>query len=334
MKAFRLKLAAMAVATYGLSCTMFHTPLQAQTYPERPIRVIVSIAAGSVTDVIVRMMDKELAPKLGQPMVIENRGGASGILAAQACKAAPPDGYTLCVIYHSTLSYNPYLFNKLPYDADKDFALITRLFFLVEGLAVPSALGINSVADLKAQALAKPEAFNFGTLGAGSFPELFLKWVNNQWNTKIAAVPFRGGGPIAQALAAGDLQIGNMGLGNFMPLVQGGKVKLLAVMAPKRLPMVPDVPTFEEAGLGAYQARGWWGLAAPAGTPRPIIDRLNAAFTGLLRDPKFMAQLEGQATIAAPTTPEEFAAFLQSDRKAAQELIKIANTPRTDYKPE
>lgn len=316
------------------ACAMLNQSAQAQTYPERPIRVIVSIAAGSVTDVIVRMMDKELAPRLGQPMVIENRGGASGILAAQACKAAPPDGYTLCVIYHSTLSYNPHLFNKLPYDADKDFALITRLFFLVEGLAVPASLGINSVADLKAQALAKPEAFNFGTLGAGSFPELFLKWTNNQWGTKIAAVPFRGGGPIAQALAAGDLQIGNMGLGNFLPLVQGGKVKLLAVMAPKRSPLVPDVPTFEEAGLGAYKARGWWGLAAPAGTPRPVIDKLNAEFTRLLRDPKFVAQLEGQATLAAPTSPDEFAAFVQEDRKAAQELIKIANTPRSDYKPE
>ncbi len=330
MKSIAQKVVAIALA-FG---AFVHAPAKAQNYPDRPIRVIVSIAAGSVTDVIMRMMDKELAPRLGQPMVIENRGGASGILAAQACKAAPADGYTLCVIYHSTLSYNPYLFNKLPYDADKDFALITRLFFLVEGLAVPASLGINSVADLKAQALAKPDAFNFGTLGAGSFPELFLKWTNNQWGTKIAAVPFRGGGPIAQALAAGDLQIGNMGLGNFLPLVQGGKVKLLAVMAPKRSSLVPDVPTFEEAGLGSYKARGWWGLAAPAGTPRPIIEKLNAEFTRLLRDPAFMARLEGQATLAAPTSPEEFVAFVQEDRKAAQELIKIANTPRTDYKPE
>lgn len=322
----------LAVALLGTALSL--SPAKAQTYPDRPIKVIVSIAAGSVTDVIVRMMDKELGPRLGQPMVIENRGGASGILAAQACKAAPADGYTLCVIYHSTLSFNPLLFNKLPYDADKDFALITRLFFLVEGLAVSTASGVNSVADLKAQALAKPDAFNFGTLGAGSFPELFLKWVNTQWGTKIAAVPFRGGGPVAQALAAGDLQIGNMGLGNFLPLVQGGKIKLLAVMAPKRSPLVPDVPTFEEAGLGAYTGRGWWGLATPVGTPRPVIEKLNAEFTKLLREPKFMAQLENQATLSAPTSPEEFVKFVQEDRKAAQELIKIANTPRADYKPE
>ena len=125
-----------------LSVVGISSPVQAQTYPDRPIKVIVSIAAGSVTDVIVRMMDKELQPRLGQPMVIENRGGASGILAAQACKGAAPDGYTLCVIYHSTLSFNPLLFNKLPYDADKDFELITRLFFLVKGSRCPARLAL------------------------------------------------------------------------------------------------------------------------------------------------------------------------------------------------
>ena len=325
-----MQAAAIAASTLcGMSASS-----QAQIYPDRPIKVIVSIAAGSVTDVIVRMMDKELTPRLGQSMIVENRGGASGILAAQACKGSPNDGYTLCVIYHSTLSYNPFLFDKLPYDADKDFALITRLFFLVEGLAVSGASGVTSVADLKAQALAKPDAFNFGTLGAGSFPELFLKWANTQWGTKIAAVPFRGGGPVAQALAAGDLQIGNMGLGNFMPLIPGGKVKVIAVMSPQRTSLLPEVPTFEEAGLGGYKGRGWWGLAAPAGTPKSAIDKLNAEFTRLLREPAFAAQLDRQATIAAPTTPEEFAAFVQEDRKAAQELIRIANTPRTDYTPQ
>ena len=197
-----------------------------------------------------------------------------------------------------------------------------------------SASGVTSVADLKAKALANPDAFNFGTLGAGSFPELFLKWMNTQWGTRIAAVPFRGGGPVAQALAAGDLQVGNMGLGNFLPLVQANKLRLIAVMSPNRSPLLPDVPTFEEAGLGAYKGRGWWGLAAPAGTPRPVIDKLNAEFTRLLRDPKFMAQLENQATLAGPTSPDEFRAFVQADRKAAEDLIKIANTPRADYKPE
>ena len=314
-------------------CAVAAAPAAAD-YPDKPIKVIVSIAAGSVTDIITRTAANELSPRLGQQMVVENKGGAAGILGAQACATSPPDGYTLCVIYHNTVSFNPLLFNKLPYDPDKDLALITRLFFLIEGVAVSANANANSIAELKANVLARPAAYNFGTLGRGSFPELFMLWLNNQWGSKIAAVPFRGGGPVAQALAAGDIQIGNMGLGNFMPLLDTGKVKLLAVMAPKRAAVAPTVPTFEEAGLGGYQGRGWWGLAAPAGTPKPIIDRINAEFVKLFNEPKMIAVLDKQATLSATTTPEEFKAFVAQDRKAAEALIKLANTPREDYKPE
>src|SRR5262249_43725386 len=137
----------------------------------------------------------------------------------------------------------------------------------------------------------------------------------------------------AQALAAGDIQIGNMGLGNFIGLAQSGKLKLLAVSAPQRSPLAPDAPTFAEAGLNAYPGRGWWGLAAPKGTPQPIIDRLNAEFVKLFREPKFLAFLEQQAVVAAPGTPAEFAAFVKEDRRTAEALIKLANTPREEYKP-
>jgi tripartite-type tricarboxylate transporter receptor subunit TctC len=318
----------------GMAVALAISPARAQTYPDKPIRMIVSIAAGSVTDVIMRAAANELAPRLGQQIVIENKGGASGIPAAQACATSPPDGYTLCVIYHSTLVFNPLLFDKLPYDPDKDFDLIARLFFLIEAVAVNPSVGVNSIAELKTAAQAKPQAFNYGTLGPGSYPELFLKWVNNQWSTSIVAIPYRGGGPIAQALAAGDIQIGNMGLGNFLGLAQGGKLKILAVTAPKRSSLVPDVPTFAEAGLGGYPGRGWWGLAAPKGTPQPILDRLNAEFVKLFSEPNFLAFLEKQAVVAAPGTSAEFAAFIKEDRRNAETLIKIANTPRTDYKPE
>lgn len=308
-------------------------PAVAQTYPDRPIRVIVSIAAGSVTDVIMRAAANELGPRLGQQLVIENRGGASGIPAAQSCATAAPDGYTLCVIYHSTLSFNPLLFNKLPYDADKDFEPIARLFFLIEAVAVSPALGVNSLAELKTLAASKPQGLNYGTLGPGSYPELFLKWINNQWGTSIVAIPYRGGGPIAQALAANEVQVGNMGLGNFVGLAQGGKLKLLAVTSPQRSPLAPDVPTFTEAGIGNYPGRGWWGLSAPRGTPKPIVDRVNAEFVKLFKEPKFLEFLDKQAVVSAPTSPAEFAAFVQEDRKIAESLIKLANTPREDYKP-
>jgi len=302
-------------------------------YPDKTIRMIVSIAAGSVTDVIMRAAANELTARLGQPIVIENRGGAAGIPAGQACAQAAPDGYTICVIFHNTLSFNPVMFSNLPYDADKDFALITRLFFLIESLAVTPSLPVKSVAELKALAQAKSRPLNYGTLGAGSAPELFLTWLNNEWKSQIVGVPYRGGGPIAQALAAGDIEIGSVGLGNFLALAQAGKLRLLAVASPKRSPLVPDVPTFEEAGI-SYKWRGWWGLAAPKGTPQPILDRLGAEFVKLFSDPKFVTFLDNQAVVAAPTSPGEFAAFVREDRLAAAALIKLANTPREEYKPE
>lgn len=306
---------------------------QAQTYPDRPIRLIVSIAAGSVTDVIMRKSAAELAPRLGQHLVIENKGGASGIVAAQACAQAAPDGYTLCVIYHSTMSYNPLLFTKLPYDPDRDLVPVARLFFLNEGLFVSNELGVSSVAELKKLAQAKPDSLNYATLGDGSFPDLFLRWLNNQWGTKIVGVPYKGGGPAAQALAANQVQLTRFGIGNFLGLIKGGRVKALAVSANKRSPLLPDVPTLAEAGLDGYPGQGWWGLAAPKGTPKAIVDKVNAAFVKLYSEPAFIDYLNHQAVVSAPDSPAEFAAFLKEDRKAAEALIKIANSKREEYKP-
>jgi tripartite-type tricarboxylate transporter receptor subunit TctC len=304
----------------------------AQTYPDKPIRVIVSIAAGSVTDVIVRAASKELEGKLGQPLVIENRGGAAGILGGQACAQSAPDGYTLCVIYHSTMSYNPVQFDKLPYNADSDFTPITRLFFLTEGLFVNAELPAKTVAELKTLAQAKPDALNFGTLGDGSFPDLFRVWLNNQWGTKIVGVPYKGGGPAAQALAANEVQMTRFGVGNFRGLMDAGKVRALAITSEKRSPLLPDVPTFKEAGLD-YPGQGWWGLAAPKGTPGAVIDKVHAAFAAVFNDPKFVAYLEQQSVVSAITSPAEFAEFLKRDRQAAEALVKVANTPKTEYKP-
>ena len=307
-------------------------PANAQSYPERPIRMIVSIAAGSVTDVIMRAAANELQPRLKQTLVIENQGGAAGILGGQACARATPDGYTICVIYHSTMSYNPLLFTKLPYSADTDFAPVARLFFLTEGLFGSSALGVNSVADLKAKAQSGA-VLNYATLGEGSFPDLFLKWMNNQWNTKIVGIPYRGGGPAAQALAANDVQVTRFGVGNFTGLLEGGKVKALAVGLPARSPVLPNVPTLDEAGLPGFPGQGWWGLAAPRGTPPAIVERLSSEFQKLFSEPKFRAFLDKQAVASAPTTPDGFAAFLKQDRKAAETLIRIANTKPAEYTP-
>jgi tripartite-type tricarboxylate transporter receptor subunit TctC len=333
MRSARALLRCVALASAMVMAAVWAFPVSAQTYPDRPIRMIVPIAAGSVTDVIMRATASELTPRLGQPFVIENKGGASGIPGAQACVQAAPDGYTLCLVYHNTLSINPLIFNKLPYDADKDFTLITNLYLLVEALFVTSSLNINSAAELKTYAQAHPAALNYGTLGPGSNPEMFLKWMNQTWNVNVVGIPYRGGGPIAQALVAGELQVAKMGLGNFLGLMGSGKIKPLALAAVRRSPLAPDLPTLAEAGID-FPPFGWWGLAAPRGVPQPIVDRLNAEFVRLYREPKFIDYLEKQAVLPVPGTPAEFAAFLKQDRQDAERLIKIANQPREDYKPQ
>lgn len=322
-----LRLRVLACALFAV-CT---TTANAQNYPDKPIRMIVSIAAGSVTDVIMRAASKEVEAKLGQPLVIENRGGAAGILGGQACAQSPGDGYTLCVIYHSTMSYNPVLFDKLPYNPETDLVPVTRLFFLTEGLFISADLPVKTVAELRALAQSKPEGLNFATLGNGSFPDLFRIWLNNQWGTKIVGVPYKGGGPAAQALASNEVQLTRFGIGNFRGAMDAGRVRVLAVTSEKRSPLLPDVPTYKEAGLD-YPGQGWWGLAVPKGTPTPIVDKIHAAFVAVFNDPKFIEYLDNQSVVSATTSPAGFIDFLKADRKAAEDLVKIANTPKTEYK--
>jgi len=316
----------------GLAAACFAFTANAQNYPNKPIRVIVSIAAGSVTDVIMRAAAAELQSRLGQPLIIENVGGAAGILGGKSCAQAAPDGYNICVIYHSTLSFNPLMFSNLPYNAETDFVPIARLFFLVEGLFASSEINVKTVAEAKALAQSKPDGLNYATLGEGSYPDLFRRWLNNQWNTEILGVPYRGGGPAAQALAANQVQLTRFGVGNFVGVIEAGKVRALAVSSEKRSPVLPNVPTFKEVGWGDYPGQGWWGLAAPKGTPPDIVTKLSSEFQKLFSDPKFVEFLDKQAVVAAPTSPEGFVEFLKKDRKDAETLIKIANTKKTEFK--
>jgi tripartite-type tricarboxylate transporter receptor subunit TctC len=316
----------------ALAAACFAFTASAQNYPNKPIRVIVSIAAGSVTDVIMRAAAAELQGRLGQPLIIENVGGAAGILGGRASAQAAPDGYSICVIYHSTLSFNPLIFSNLPYNAETDFVPVGRLFFLVEGLFASSETNVKTVAEAKALAQSKPDGLNYATLGEGSYPELFLKWLNNQWNTQILGVPYRGGGPAAQALAANQVQLTRFGVGNFVGVIGAGKVRALAVTSDKRSPVLPNVPTFKEVGWGDYPGQGWWGLAAPKGTPPEIVAKLSSEFQKLFSEPKFVEFLDKQAVVAAPTTPQGFVEFLKKDRKDAETLIKIANTKKMEFK--
>ncbi|MFT8246033.1 Bug family tripartite tricarboxylate transporter substrate binding protein [Roseomonas sp. BN140053] len=304
---------------------------RAQTYPDRPIRIIVPIAPGSVTDIILRAAAPELSQRLGQTVLVENRAGANGIVGAQACAHAAPDGYTLCAVYHATTSFNPLQFDRLPYNADTDFTPITSLFLLTEVLVASAQTPVRSVAELRDYA--KTHVLNFGTLGGGSLQELLVRWLNTQWGSNIAGVPYRGGGPIALAVASNEIQLGNMGLGNFLGQISAGTVRPLAVTTTRRSPLLPETPTFAEAGLGGFPSRGWWGLVGPAGLSREVVGKLNAAVVALFSEPAFVGFLERQAVQPQVGTPEAFAAFMREDRAGAEQLVRLANLPRDEYRP-
>lgn len=304
----------------------------AQSYPAQPIRLIVPIAPGSVTDVIMRAAAQKLGPSLGQQIVIENRAGANFVVGAQACASATPDGYTICMVNNNSLSINPLLYTRLPYDADNDFTPITNLFLLVEAIAVPVSLPVSTVGELRKLAAEKPDLLNFGTLGPGSYPDLFLNWLNRQWGTKMVGIPYRGGGPVSLAVAAAEVQVASMGLGNFIGGLEGGKVKVLAVSTDDRWAPMPNIQTYKEAGIGHFPGHVWWGLVAPKGMPEQIVKRLNGEFVRLFKDPEFQAYLRSQAVQPYAGTPEEFAAFLRQDKKDAATLVEIANPPKTEFK--
>ena len=294
-------------------------------YPDKPVRLIVPIAAGSVTDVIARGAGRELAPRLGQTLVVDNRAGATGIIGAELCARATPDGYTICNIYTATTSINPHVIRNLPYDPARDFKPITNLYFVTGALVVPASLPVKSVTELMALATSKPRALSFATIGAGSYPEMFLAWLNARWKTQITAVPYKGGGPIVAALLGNEVQLTAVGLGNMVGPLQGGQLRALAVSGAKRSRLLPDVPTFAEAGFGAFNGHLWWGLAAPAATPDAVIARLNREFVRLFTEANFAAFLESNAVESAVGTPAEFAAFMKRDRDEAAKLL-IANS--------
>ena len=298
----------------------------ADTFPSKPIRVIVAIAAGSPTDVVMRAAAHELAGPLGQQLAIENRPGGDMVIGAEACARAAPDGYNYCVISQTGISTNPHVFSKLPYDPARDFKGVVQLWTLIQGMIVSASLPVKSVEELHALAVSKPGSLNLGTLGVGG-ADLHRRWLNDKWNTGIVGVPYKGSNLVMNALISGEVQMSLTALGGLGGQLKAGKVRLLAVGSSKRLTHFPDVPTYAEVGL-EDSPRTWWGLFAPAGTPDAIVKRLNSEFVRLFREPKFADYLENQFLEPAVSSPEEFAVFLKEDRERAGIMVRKYNLPR------
>jgi tripartite-type tricarboxylate transporter receptor subunit TctC len=317
----------MRAVTAGLLLS-FAAVSYGQDYPARALRIIVPLPAGSTTDLVMRTTAQELSPRLKQPVVVENKPGGNWVIGAEACRAATADGYTLCVMNSDAIAFNPHLLASLPYDPAKDFAPVTNLFFLFEGILAKAALPVASIAELRDYAAKNPGKVNFGTLGPGSSNDVFRQWLVEQWKVDIAGIPYKGGAPVVTALLAGEIDVTKIGMGNVAGQLNSGKLKVLAIQGTQRSRLAPQVPTLQEAGLGGFPLRVWWGLFMPAGTPEAAVRRINAEVAQLYREPKMAQYLESQFVEVAVSPAEQFAAFSRGERERAAQVIKDFNIPR------
>ena len=299
---------------------------EAQTYPTRPIRLIVPQPPGGITDISMRAIAHGMEKSLGQPVVIENRPGAAGNIAGQACANAPQDGYTLCMLSIGTMSLNPYLFKTVPYKVDQ-FAPVSMLFFIFEGLMVNPSLGVNSLSELVALSKAKPATLNYAS--QASSITVFMEVLKKNTGADMQRIPYPGGNEAALAVISGQAPIGFFGIGNLLPQVVDGKIKLLAVDSKERTPLYPSAPTLAEAGYHGLTLRPWWGFFAPSGTPKPIIERLHREVVRMLKEPAMIDGFIKRGHNPAPMTLEDFTKFLAADRALSERLVREAGlTPQ------
>lgn len=298
----------------------------AQSWPTKPVRLIVPFAAGGIVDVAARAIGQELSQNLGQPMIVDNRIGANGNIGVDACAKAAPDGNTVCVVTGVIVSLNPFAYAKMPFDPQRDFVAVVHVGTLNITIAVNASLPANSVRELLEYAKAKKGTVTWSSLGMGSTAHLYLEWLRARTGAQFNHIPYKGQPPMVQAALSGEVSVTMLPPGVALPHVQAGKLKVIAMMSGnKRSPIMPDVPTFQEQGYD-LDFRNWIGILLQRGTPDEVVKRLNASVNKLVTDPKFAGRyLTAMGISPTGGTPEEFAAFLKTNRETAAELAKIAN---------
>ena len=295
----------------GIAAILIAASASAQQYPSKPVRFVVPYAAGGATDLIARVIGERLAAGLGQPFVIENRPGAATLLGAQIVAKAEPDGYTLLMATSTTLAINASLYKSLPYDPVKDFAPISLAIQHPFVLLVDPKLPAHSVKELVALAKAKPGQLAYASGGSGSFPHLAMAMFQSMTGIDVIHVPYKGSAPALTDLMGG--QVAMIFDNTALNYVKSGKIRALAVTTKDRLSVMPDVPTLQEAGVPGYELAAWQGVIAPAGTARPIVERLNAEIVKLLHEPDTQKRLTGDGGQIITSTPDQFAAYIKSE---------------------
>jgi tripartite-type tricarboxylate transporter receptor subunit TctC len=300
---------------------LFVSPTRA-AYPEKPVRIVVPFAAGSVSDALARLLAKELSVDLGVQFVVEDKPGANSIIGSEFVAHAPPDGYTLLFPSNTSLAANPSLYKKLPYDPLKDFVPITRIGYYPFVLLVNPALPVKNVKELIAHARANPGKLNYAT--SNSMSLVGAETINVLAQTKLVRVPYKANPQALTDLMNGQVHVMVADAGTSMNHVKAGKLRALGVTPAKRTRLLPAMPSIAESGLPGYDLVGWVGLVAPAKTPKEIVAKLNAAFGKILARKDVRARLDSIGTEAAPSTPEEFGAFIQQQIGEWAKLVKAA----------
>lgn len=309
---------------------VFALPARADDYPSRPITILVPFPPGGSTDIMMRLVASKASEALRQPIIIENRPGAAGNVAAVAIKNAPPDGYLLMVGHTGTHAINPTLYTDLKFDPVKDFAPITGLIAFNNVLVVPSASPAKSVAELVAYAKTRPEGLSYGSQGVGTGGHLLGVLLAKHANIHLVHVPYRGIAPAVTDTVAGRMDLLFSAYLSAGPQVEAGKLRMLAIAGSQRHPSIPDVPTMPEAGFPEVQMQQWFGLFAPANTPAPIVRKLNAEFVKALRNDEVKGKLLPEATFVTPSTPEELGALVARDRVRIGQVVKESGAKAPD----
>jgi tripartite-type tricarboxylate transporter receptor subunit TctC len=310
-----------AVVSAVLAATAFAA--SAQDYPSRPVHVVVPYPAGGPNDIIVRLVGGKLSQALGQPVVVENRPGAGGNIGTDSVAKSAPDGYTLVSVGPGALIINP-LLGKVPYDTLRDFAPVTIMAVAPNALVAHPSFPAKTVAELIALARATPGAINYASGGTGSTPHLAGALFAVMAKVQLTHVPYKGTGPATADLVGGQVQIAFLGIPTVLPHIRSGKLRALATTGKRRSPELPGVPTVEEAGVPGYELSPWYGLLAPAGTPRAVVARLSSEVTRIVRAPEMREQLSAQGAEPTGGAPEEFAQTLRSDAATWKKVVKEA----------
>jgi tripartite-type tricarboxylate transporter receptor subunit TctC len=315
------------LACVGALAALAATPARAQTvasYPSKPIKLIVPFPPGGSTDILARTLGQKLNEAWGQPVIIDNRGGAGGSIGADLAAKSPADGYTLMMGHIGTLAVNVSLYSKLPYDPVRDFTPVSMVAVVPNVLVVNPSLPAKSVPELIAYAKANPGKLDYSSGGNGSAAHLALEYFKLQSRTFIVHVPYKGTAPSVVDVIGGQVSMTMTGAPAVMPHVKSGRLRALAVSSAKRLEALPDIPTIAEAGIPGFEATQWYGIVTPAGTPSAVVQKLNTEINKIMQSKEMRDRLNAEGAIASPGTPEQFGAYIKAEIARWATVIKAA----------